>query len=233
MKSTRFSSKYKWALGGLLILASMVSLALVEVHARMNGADRYNFLIDNLGLAWIPLIAAVVASAATRNKITYWLLMPVCTLVWLIFFPNAPYMLTDFQHLAYPIGGNAPLWIDVILMIWFAWTGLLLGVTSLFLMQEIVTRLMNSFFGWVFAIGITILSSMGVYLGRFMRWNSLDLLENPFSIAKDMYGIVRDPFANKSTILFVILFTLLFLFIYLAVHLFAGAICEREQNVKR
>jgi uncharacterized membrane protein len=75
--------------------------------------------------------------------------MPISTLVWLIFFPNAPYLMTDFQNLAFA-NGNSPILFDVILMVWFAWTALLLlGISSLYLMQEIVTRTFNHTIGWV------------------------------------------------------------------------------------
>jgi uncharacterized membrane protein len=115
-------------------------------------------------------------------------------------------------------------------MIWFAWTGLLLGISSLYLMQEIVTRTFNRLIGWIFAISVTILSSLGIYLGRFLRWNSWDLLRDPLPIAKDMYGIVRHPITNLPTYVFTILFTLLFLFVYLSIHLFAGANRERANK---
>ncbi|MDD5370127.1 MAG: DUF1361 domain-containing protein [Anaerolineaceae bacterium] len=219
-------------LGGLLITASAISLILEMVHTRISGSNNYAFLVFNLGLAWIPFAAAVVATAARRSRITFYLVMPICTLIWLMFFPNAAYLLTDFQHLAFA-NGNSPLWFDVIIMVWFAWTGLLLGITSLYLMQAIVTRTLNPIMGWIFAIGATILSSVGVYLGRFLRWNSWDLLQDPLPIAKDLYGIVRHPFSNLPTHVFTILFTLLFLFIYLTIHLFARIVREgRVEPVK-
>jgi uncharacterized membrane protein len=232
MKDTRsffsFSRlKYKLAVGGLLIIASIISVVLEKVHTRINGTDNYSFLVFNLALAWIPFSAALLARASTFNRITFILVMPISTLVWLIFFPNAPYLLTDFQHLVFA-DGNAPVWFDVILLIWFAWTGLLLGVASLSVMQEMIREKFNSLVGWVFAISMTILSSIGVYLGRFMRWNSWDLLQDPIPIAKDMYAIVRHPITNLPTYIFTILFTLLFLFIYLTVHLFSSAVREKE-----
>ena len=118
----------------------------------------------------------------------------------------------------------------MILLIWFAWTGLLLGIASLYLIQEIVTDTFNPLIGWIFAIGVTILSSIGVYLGRFLRWNSWDLLYDPIPIAKDMAAIVRHPISNLPTYVFTILFTLLFLFIYLTIHLFGGIIRERRNQ---
>ncbi len=221
-------STYRLLLGILLVTASFISIILVKVHTRINGEDNYSFLIFNLGLAWIPFAAALAAYATMRHRITFFLVMPVCTLVWLVFFPNAPYLLTDFQHLA-ATSGNSPVWFDVILLIWFAWTGLLLGISSLLLMQEVVTRAFNPTIGWIFAIGATVLSSVGVYLGRFLRWNSWDILQDPVLIAKDMYGIVRHPIANLPSYVFTILFTLLFLFIYFTIHLFARMMRERAK----
>lgn len=218
-----FSSQfYKLAIGSLLILATLISIILEKLLVYFNGGNPYSFLLFNLALAWIPMIAAALAYWTHRNRIAFWIFMPICTLIWLIFFPNAPYLLTDFQHLAYS-GSETPLWFDVITLIWFAWTGLLLGVFSLSLMQEVVTDVFNRFTGWGFAIGVTILSSLGVYLGRFLRWNSWDLLYDPIPIARDLYSIVRHPMSNLPTYVFTILFTLLFLFIYLTFHLFSGA----------
>jgi uncharacterized membrane protein len=174
----------------------------------------------------------VLAYITARNRITFFLVMPVCTIVWLIFFPNAPYLLTDFQHLS-DAGGNVPLWFDVVLMIWFAWTGLLLGIASLYLMQEIVADTFNPLIGWIFVVGATTFSSVGVFLGRFLRWNSWDLLYDPIPIARDMASIVRHPITNIPTYVFTILFTLLFLFIYLTIHLFGGIIAERQNEVSR
>jgi uncharacterized membrane protein len=221
--------KYKIALGSLLVLASILSVVLEIVHTRINGSSSYSNLVFNLALAWIPFGAAVLAYLASRNRISFFLIMPICTLVWLVFFPNAPYLLTDFQHLAFT-SGSAPLWFDVILMIWFAWTGLLLGIASLYLMHEIVTITFNPLVGWIFAISATVLSSIGVYLGRFLRWNSWDLLYDPIPIAKDMVQIARHPISNLPIYVFTILFTLLFLFIYVTIHLFGGIHQERGKK---
>ena len=212
-------ARLRWhlALGTLLVLATVLSGMLKLGHTYLNGRPGYNFLPFNLFLAWIPFVAAVMAYLARKHRLTFFLVMPVCTLVWLAFFPNAAYLLTDFQHLAVD-SSRAPLWYDVILLIWYAWTGLLLGISSLYLMQAIVTELFSRWFGWLFAIAATVLSSLGIYLGRFLRWNSWDLLYDPIPIARDMADIVRNPLSNLPTYVFTILFTLLFLFIYVTIH---------------
>ena len=98
--------------------------------------------------------------------------------MWLAFFPNAPYILTDFLHLG-SMGDIVPGWYDVLLLYWFAWTGLILGIVSLYLMQEIVTRGLGTAAGWVFVVVAAGLGSFGIYLGRFLRWNSWDLVRRP------------------------------------------------------
>jgi len=211
------------------VCVSIISVTLEKIHSRVAGREDYSFLVFNLGLAWIPFLAACVAYVARRNRIVFYLAMPTCTLVWLVFFPNAQYLLTDFQHLAYS-NGLTPLWFDVIILIWFAWTGLLLGVTSLFLMQEIVEKTFSPLVGWIFVIGATVLSSIGVFMGRFLRWYSWDILQNPLPIMKDMVGIVRHPLSNLPTYVFTGLFTLLFLFIYLSIHLLANDLRQRRSQ---
>ena len=217
--------KNKVILGWLMLAATLISLALVVIRMTYNDDRTYGFLIWNLVLAWVPYAAAWAATLAERNRTTFLIFMPLCILVWMAFFPNAPYLLTDFQHLA-TANRVTPLWYDVILLIWAAWTGLLLGIASLKMMQEIITRAFNPAAGWFFAIGATVLSSMGVYLGRFLRWNSWDLLQDALPIAKDMYGIVRHPLSNLPTYVFLILFTLLFLFIYVTIQLLG----RKEEN---
>ncbi len=73
---------------------------------------------------------------SSRRTLT-WVLVVCAALVWLVFFPNAPYILTDFLHLG-SMGDTMPGWYDVLMLYWYSWTGLLLGVVSLYLMQEIV-----------------------------------------------------------------------------------------------
>jgi uncharacterized membrane protein len=221
--------RHKLFLLGLLITASLISVGLEMIHTRIGERHTYTFLVWNLFLAWIPFGAALFAYFVRQFRKLFYIVMPVCTLFWLAFFPNAPYLLTDFQHLA-TRHSNAPLWYDVIMLIWFAWTGLLLGISSLYLMQEIITDKFNPSIGWVFTISAVIASSIGVYLGRFLRWNSWDLLADPIPIAKEMVAIVQNPLANLPTYIFTILFTLLTLFIYLTIHLFSSIIKDRTER---
>ncbi len=168
---------------------------------------------------------AYIAYALSLKRVLLYLFVPIFALVWLAFFPNAPYIITDFQHLANGWSG-APLWFDVILLIWTSWTGLLLGIVSLYLMQEIVRKNFGKMLGWVFVFSVSLLSSIGVYLGRFLRWNSWDILNDPIQILRESWHLLRD--LNKSAVGFTALFTAFFLFIYLTLYAFGHL--QLEQN---
>jgi uncharacterized membrane protein len=221
--------KYKLWIFGILMTASVVSVMLARARMAYSNTDDYSILIWNLMLAWIPFIFASMAYIVSWSRKLLYLVLPVCAFIWLIFFPNAPYILTDFQHLStYAL--TAPLWYDVLMLLWFAWTGLLLGMISLYFMQEIVTRAFGRVPGWVFTILVTILSSIGIFLGRFYRWNSWDLLGDPIPIAHDIWGWLRNPFSNLRLYGFTSLFTLFFLFVYLAIHTFGRVMQEKQSR---
>jgi uncharacterized membrane protein len=225
--------KYKFGIFTLLLAASAMSVILAVFRMGYSDTLNYRFLVWNLILAWIPFLFASVAyaSSITRKPIMYIFIFG-CAIVWLVFFPNAPYILTDFQHLSQQ-DSRVPVWFDVILLIWFAWTGLLLGMVSLYLMQEIVTRQFNKVIGWIFAFFVTGLSSFGIYLGRFERWNSWDVVQNPIPVLKDIYSVVRHPFQNIYPLGFTILFTLLFLFVYLTIVFFGRLMGERQKKISQ
>jgi uncharacterized membrane protein len=223
--------KYKLLISALLVAASAIAVMLAQARMAYSNTNDYSTLIWNLSLAWIPFIFASIAYGVSWPRILLSLVLPTCVFVWLIFFPNAPYILTDFQHLS-TNANNAPLWYDVLMLIWFAWTGLLLGVVSLYYMQEIVTHTFGKASGWFFAIIVTVLSSVGIFLGRFYRWNSWDIFGDPLPIAHDIWGWLRHPSSNLRAYGFTLLFTLLFLFVYLAIHTFGRMMQEKQFHNK-
>ena len=223
--------KYKLIIFVLLVVASFVSVILARARIAYSQTMDYSNLIWNLGLAWIPFVFASLAYVISWSRKSLYVVVPISAFIWLIFFPNAPYILTDFQHLS-TTPNNAPVWYDVLMLLWFAWTGLILGVVSLHFMQEIVTRTFGRVTGWVFVFFVTILSSIGIFLGRFYRWNSWDILGDPVPIAQDIWSWMRHPFVNLRVYGFTLLFTFLFLFVYLALHAFGRVMQERQLHEK-
>ena len=231
--SDLFSTKhpFAYAIVGLLSAASLVCVALVGARMLYSGSVHYGFLIWNLALAWVPFVFAGLAyMMAKGRRSTFSVFIVLAALVWLIFFPNAPYILTDFLHLG-SMGDLVPGWYDVLMLFWFSWTGLILGVVSLYLMHEIVGQAAGRVAGWVFVVLAAGLGSFGIYLGRFLRWNSWDLLRRPRPLAVELYGTFTDPAAQRQLLGFTLLFALLFLFVYAVVYVFAKLIRPRPGPV--
>ena len=208
----------------LLNGACAMCVGLVVARVAYSDTDRHTGLIWNLFLAWIPFILAYLAHAVSWRRSWIYLVIPFVAFLWLIFFPNAPYMLTDLQDLARR-AGDAPLWYDVIIVVWCSWTGMLLGVISLYLMQDIVMRTFGRAAGWAFVFIISGLSSFGIYIGRFVRLNSWDILQNPAETAMDILGLIIDP--SRRLAAFTLLYTFFFLFVYLLLYSFSHLLREQ------
>jgi uncharacterized membrane protein len=134
-------------------------------------------------------------------------------LLWLVFFPNAPYIVTDFLHLE--DRSQVPLWYDIIMLTSFAWTGCFLAIASLRTMQLIVKNYLGWFVSWIFAGVCLALCGLGIYLGRFSRWNSWDLFFEPKAILRDIAVNVINPFSNLQFTVFTVLFTAFLVVCYL------------------
>jgi uncharacterized membrane protein len=164
----------------------------------------YRNLVWNLFLAWIPyLVSLLVVWLFYRNRRQWWLIA-LLGFIWLIFFPNAPYLLTDFLHLQErPF---VPLWYDILLLATFAWTGCFLGIASLRIMQGVVKSYAGRFLSWLFVMFAIGASGLGVYLGRFSRWNSWDMLIQPKVILAEVVSKASDPLNNLRFLGFTVLF---------------------------
>jgi uncharacterized membrane protein len=212
----------------LLGLASLMCVALIAARTVYAHTGHFQFLLWNLFLAWIPLaLAALAFRISTRRSALTRLIVVPTAIVWLLFFPNAPYIVTDFVHLG-QFHDNVPGWYDVMLIAWFAWTGLLLGIVSLRLMQEILTRVAGNVVGWVLVAVVTVAGSIGIYLGRFLGWNSWNVFQAPLALFDHAFDRGNQPNASVRMAGFTVLFALLFLFVYVAVYLVGRPRGERE-----
>ena len=220
-------NRYSISVFILLNAACAVCIGLVIARVAYSDTGRHLGLIWNLFLAWIPFMLAYLAHAVSWRRVSLYLIIPAVAFLWLIFFPNAPYMLTDLQDLARR-ASDAPLWYDVIIVVWCSWTGMLLGVISLYLMQDIILRAFGRAPAWIFVFAISALSSFGIYIGRFVRLNSWDILQNPAETAQEIMGIVIDPSMRLAA--FTLLYTFFFLFIFLLLYSFSHML--REQIIR-
>ena len=123
---------------------------------------------------------------------------------WLLFFPNAPYIFTDLIHLS--ARSYAGIWADMSLILLCALTGLVLGFVSLYLMQSVVERVFGGAASWLFIAAVAVLSGFGMYLGRFLRFNSWDVLFKPWQVYHGIGHWAADPLGNSVSVAFPMLF---------------------------
>ncbi len=178
-----------------------------------SGTRNYSNLMWNLFLAWLPYLLSVAAASFYQQKPKKWGLIFLAGMLWLVFFPNAPYMVTDFYHL--DPRPPVPLWFDISLIAIFAFTGCFLAIASLRSIHFIVERSLGKIIGWIFAFFSLGLGSLGVYLGRFGRFNSWDILLDPKSVVKEIATNLLNPLDNLGFLGFTIMFTSILLVIYL------------------
>lgn len=182
-----------------ILFGVLMSWCVMQLLFRFVRSDSlaFGFLLWNLFLASIPAVAAwllTVAAARQSARAVH----VVWFAIWLVFLPNAPYILTDFTHLhARP---PIPMWYDVALLVSCSSTGLLLGYSSLADVHAIVARRFSASVGWVLAIVVLFLSAFGIYLGRFLRWNSWDALTNPAQLVVDIAVRATQPLAHPRTL---------------------------------
>jgi uncharacterized membrane protein len=174
------------------------------------------FLNWNLFLAFLPWALtslALIKPNIHKAIITIFLLLGT----WLLFFPNAPYILTDLFHLRNSY--SMPVWFDLILILSFAWTGLLFGLLSLFDIEEILNTSIKPFYVKIVSIGLLFLGSFGIYMGRFLRWNSWDIITEPFSLIYDIKNSIINPFSHLKVWGFTIFMGLFLNMVYWSLRL--------------
>ena len=179
---------------------------------------QFLFLIKNLFLAWIPYGLSVIIvflygyTAGKLKKIAMFIL----GIAWLLFFPNAPYMLTDFIHYR----GNLSfiMWYDLVIYALFIFNGFLLGFVSIYYIYRIIEKEINILVGWLFVLFVLFLSGYGIYLGRFIRWNSWDILFRPMELINSAIEHIN-IFSIIFSLIFGTLLTLTYAFLYILTFL--------------
>jgi uncharacterized membrane protein len=147
-------------------------LVAAELRAHAGIWPDYPFVRWNLFLAWIPLVLAYAVSWAAKRDA--WVVLPTIAAAWIVFLPNAPYLVTDMVHLRENV--NVP---NVVTLLLLAITGLLIGVKAVRLVQNSAELLFGAAIGLRVVQSVVVLTAFGVYLGRVLRWNSWTLISHP------------------------------------------------------
>ncbi len=174
-----------------LLAMSVFCFGLSLLRVFLSGTTTFLFMNWNLFLAFIPWAASSIIMVNERyrnNKIALTILL----VIWLLFFPNSPYILTDLFHLHLRI--NSPLWFDLVVILSFAWTGLIFGFQSLLDIEELLSKYLKPMTINLITIVFLFIGSFGVYLGRYLRWNSWDVVRDP----TDLMNAISMRFINPS-----------------------------------
>lgn len=192
---TLIQSKFK-ALS-LVVVALSFSIITLMIRIKLNKSFFYLFLVWNVFLAIIPYTITMylnTKSNLSKLKLSFWFL------AWLAFLPNAPYIITDLIHIR--VGNDNWLWLDIIVVLSFALSGLLLFFLSLLDMQNLMTSQFKKIPIETISLIIIFLCGFGVYLGRFLRYNSWEIVSNPQVLISDIFEIITSPFQNITAWLF-------------------------------
>ncbi len=196
----------------VLLISSMFSMTLVGFRFIYTGYPLFIFLAWNLFLAFIPfMISGWLLKQEKRSR----LLMAAAFIAWLLFIPNAFYIITDLFHL--PLNESVPLWYDLALLLSFAWSGILFGVISVRQMEKTIEQFAGRSFGMFFILPVMFMNGLGVYIGRYLRFNSWDVIANPLQLAKDIIYLFIHPFRNSMDWGMILCYTMLMTIIYTAI----------------
>jgi len=179
-------------MGGLSLLCFSLSI----IRCLYSNTNVFLFLNWNLFLAFIPYLLTTWLIIQPKIQ-RYRILIGLVVCLWLLFFPNAPYILTDLFHLK--LKSSMPIWFDLVLILSFAWTGILFGFLSLWDIEFIFSKSLKQKYIAAISVILLFLSSFGVYLGRYLRWNSWDIVQNPFQLMYDIGDRVINPTIHPRT----------------------------------
>ncbi len=203
---THFASKK------MIYLSLGFSVLLIAARIIYTSELHYIFICWNLFLAWVPFALSNILRAGKDARL--WLQVTLL-FGWLIFFPNAPYIITDFLHLGEsPV---VPLWFDVLLLFTASWNGLLLGILSLFQVEKFLEEKFNSRLAGICIVIFLFLCGFGVYAGRYLRWNSWEVFTDPRNIIQDTAILVLNPREHPGTWGVTVLFGVMLSIIYFTV----------------
>jgi len=177
------------------------------------------FLNWNLFLAFIPWATTTLLTLYNPEKNKPGLVFLL--LIWTLFFPNSPYILTDLLHLrARPA---VPIWFDLILILSFAWSGLAFGFASLLNIESLLTKYIKPKQAQIIIVLMLFVASFGVYIGRYLRWNSWDVINDPSSLFADLGDRFISPFSHPRTWGLTILLGVLLNIMYWSINWFHPA----------
>lgn len=196
----------------------------------------FNFLVLNTFLAYIPIeLSFHIGIAKPRNALLFWLIV----IVWLLFYPNTPYLLTDLFHLSLlePYGANgllrlnAVMWLKFSLLLVSTTFSTLLGLWGLERVAEAISarlRLNHTIFKQLLIVGLTFITSIGIFIGRFLRIHTIYLILTPEMFIRPLLHMW-----SEDAIIFIVLLTIVQLVLFYTLKLVTISNSTRQLPPKK
>lgn len=201
MNSIKYIFVTRFKTFSILTACMGFSIVLLMIRMKLTHSFFYLFLVWNLFLAVIPFaITTYLLSLSKINKLCLVFFFGI----WLLFLPNAPYIVTDLIHLR--MSETKLVWLDVLTVTSFAFSGLLLFYVSFTDMITILERHTKKRLVSFSIVPLLFLTAFGIYLGRFLRYNSWEIIQNPSTLFSDILHIIFYPSQNLNSWLFTLLF---------------------------
>ena len=218
MVSNHYKMKIELSFAKILLAFFVFIGLMIGVRFIYSGGHGFVFLIWNLFLAWIPFAVSTLFKKAVHAP--KWKQLLVFS-VWFIFFPNALYIVTDLIHL--DLETNIPKWFDAVLLFTSSITGLIMAFVSLLRVEHFLSHHFRNSKVHAIMIGILFIGSFGVYLGRFLRWNSWDVISNPAGLLYSIAQRFISPIQYMQTWGITLMLTVLYYLLYLALRCHDGS----------
>lgn len=209
---------------------SMLAMGLLYARLSATRQTGHASLVWDVFLAWLPIAPALAIHRLCRRSHPSRALLAVLGLLWLLFFPNSPYLITQLIHLNEQHGPSTsplpawviawlpaveqrspPSWYDLLLLTSVAACGLLLTFASLQLVSRAITRRAGRPMAVALSFWIVVLASFGVALGRFARLNSWEVFSQPLTTAGEIARWIYVPRIGVSTLVLATLITLVYI----------------------
>lgn len=197
-----------------LLLSSVFSVVLLLARIIFTGYFSYVFLPWNLFLAYIPYL---VSRWLGRNPqiLESKLRLLIVLFAWLLFMPNTFYILTDLFHLDDMDSGHQ--WFDLTMILSFAWNGILFGILSIRQMEILLKTASGKWLPGFIICTVMWLNAFGIYIGRFLRFNSWDIITNPFSLFGEIFDIIFNPYDYRYVWAMTFCFGLFMIILYYSI----------------
>jgi uncharacterized membrane protein len=196
----------------LLLLSVLFGTLLLAAKVVYTGSGRFISLEWNLFLAYIPYFISQWLSDRPFIYTNKWMFAVTFT-AWLLFIPNSFYILTDLFHLVE--SSTTPMWFDLLLILTFAWNGLVMGVLSVRQMEKIFQFFWGRKHELLFLYPVMLLNALGIYIGRYLRFNSWDIITNPFTLLVESFELITHPIGYKNVWAMVFSYSIFMTLIYL------------------